>query len=184
MDGILRAAGRFRQWGRCDRSNGRDHARRRPVAVALSVLVATASCGIAAQGDAARPAESSVESEPVPAATSAPATPDASESELYGRYLVSLDEPGAPPGRWQLNLEPGSYWMTVSTSGQVNRGQLAVTGDEIVFTNETPRCVDDIGRYRWELTSGSLRFTVIGEDTCSQGARTVVLTTDAWTRQE
>ena len=103
---------------------------------------------------------------------------------LFGTYRATLDtpDPDVPDGIWTLVLKPGRFTTAVTSSPQVNRGVLEISGSELTLTGETPACVDAVGRYRWSIEGRRLRLELVGRDACSGNDRTVVLTSTPWTK--
>jgi hypothetical protein len=116
----------------------------------------------------------------------APAEPQrANVHPLFGTYRAALDtpDPDVPDGMWTLVLRPGRFTTAVTSSPQVNRGRLDISGSELTLLDERPACADDVGRYRWSLEGRTLRLEVVGRDPCSGNDRTVVLASTPWTRR-
>jgi hypothetical protein len=104
---------------------------------------------------------------------------------LFGTYRATLDtpDPDVPDGIWTLVLKPGRFTTAVTSSPQVNRGALEISGTELTLTDEIPACVDAVGRYRWSVEGRRLRLEVLGRDACSGNDRTIVLTSTPWTKR-
>jgi hypothetical protein len=154
----------------------------RRIAVVIAVGLVVAGCGDNEETEN-EPAASTVE----PSATVEPsgrAEESSIPEELIGTWTVTLDpaDPDVPEGVWSLIIESDGYRLIASSAPIPNRGDLSVSGDEVVFSNET-LCPSAVGQYRWAIQGGTLSFALAGGDACSGNDRTVVLTSKPWTKE-
>jgi hypothetical protein len=139
----------------------RDSAR---IGILAGLLILTAACGasppVSPSPGAPSPTESPTES---PTATPIPTLPsDAAPAELKGRWtqMGAADE---------VLLIINDTGYSITFTGFVVAGHIAVTGDQIAFSRI--QSCPGTGTYQWAIdANGALTFTPIGEpDPCPRG---------------
>lgn len=99
-----------------------------------------------------------------PAATPSPSS--ALPVELAGRWRINLGSAGSPD-TVTLTLQDRSY--RIVRGGFSGTGSIAVEGDTITFAHANQCDGDTGGRYRWQVTDGTLTFMALDTDPCPRG---------------
>ena len=93
-------------------------------------------------------------------------------SELAGTWTQVADHP------FTLNLTGTSY--TIFHPEKEGAGDVVVNGSEIDFFNAVMSGCYDVGRYKWQVSTGLLLFTDTNSDTCTRAA--VLRDSKGWRR--
>jgi hypothetical protein len=147
----------------------------RPAALALALLVASASVATASSTRSLASSASPPSGQPAP-------------TRLVGLYAARFSTAGEQTsGTWHLRIGPGHHvkvWNTddpIAHSPSFEAGPVSFRGNRMVFARFTAEGVCNVSAtYRWRYRNGLLRFRLIGRDECR--ARVITFTPHPWRR--